>query len=291
MKQPFVIRSALVVNPDENLHDLLTRTLDPGEWTIRYVSTNAAAIQAVRDRGYELIITSQKTSGRQDVELLQKLRRHRPHTRVIILANESTPQDVIDAMRDNAFSLFSSPYSLDRLRDMVQLAIETPCWDDGIELVCATPEWLRLAVRCQVPAADRLLQFIKEISDLPQAEREQVGLALRELLLNAIEHGGRLDPDNYVDVEYVRARGMISCRISDPGSGFTLDEIPHSAVANPQEDPLRHVEVRNQLGLRPGGFGILLARHLVDQVLYGERGNEVLLIKYLDHDAAVTKAG
>jgi len=35
------------------------------------------------------------------------------------------------------------------------------------------------------------------------------------------------------------------------------------------------------LGLRPGGFGILLTRQLVDELIYNETGNEVLLIKYV----------
>jgi len=34
--------------------------------------------------------------------------------------------------------------------------------------------------------------------------------------------------------------------------------------------------------MRPGGFGVLLARQLVDELIYGQDGNEVLLIKYLD---------
>ena len=42
-----------------------------------------------------------------------------------------------------------------------------------------------------------------------------------------------------------------------------------------------HTEVREQMGLRPGGFGILMTRQLVDELLYNEAGNEVLLIKYL----------
>jgi anti-sigma regulatory factor (Ser/Thr protein kinase) len=37
-----------------------------------------------------------------------------------------------------------------------------------------------------------------------------------------------------------------------------------------------------QVGLRPGGYGVLLARQLVDELLYNEKGNEVLLVKYLD---------
>jgi hypothetical protein len=40
--------------------------------------------------------------------------------------------------------------------------------------------------------------------------------------------------------------------------------------------------------LRPGGFGILLAQKLVDQVIYGQDGNEVLLINYLDEPQSKT---
>lgn len=277
-----LVRNALVVNADPALKDLLAGVLSPGLWAIRYVPTNSAALQAAQGRVFELIITGDKTSGREDIELLRRIRAVRPHTRMIILASESTPADVLAAMRDHAFSFFSMPYSPPDLAQMIQLATEAPCWDDGIELMSATPEWLRLEVRCQPRTADRLLQFMKEISDLPEGERERVGMAFRELLLNAMEHGGGLDPNSYVMVEYVRAERMISCRISDPGPGFTLDEIAHAAVANPADDPVRHLEVRDQLGLRPGGFGILLARQMVDQVLYGQEGNEVLLIKYLD---------
>jgi len=37
------------------------------------------------------------------------------------------------------------------------------------------------------------------------------------------------------------------------------------------------VEVRESLGLREGGFGILMARGLVDELAYNKAGNEVTL--------------
>ena len=40
--------------------------------------------------------------------------------------------------------------------------------------------------------------------------------------------------------------------------------------------------MRNLQGLRPGGFGILIARNMVDEMIYNGRHNEVVLIKYLD---------
>jgi anti-sigma regulatory factor (Ser/Thr protein kinase) len=38
---------------------------------------------------------------------------------------------------------------------------------------------------------------------------------------------------------------------------------------------------REDQGRRPGGFGMLIVRQIVDELVYNERGNEVLLIKYL----------
>jgi anti-sigma regulatory factor (Ser/Thr protein kinase) len=38
--------------------------------------------------------------------------------------------------------------------------------------------------------------------------------------------------------------------------------------------------------MRPGGFGVMLAQKLVDELIYSQDGNEVLLIKYIDIKAA-----
>jgi anti-sigma regulatory factor (Ser/Thr protein kinase)/CheY-like chemotaxis protein len=280
--KPFIVKNVLLVDADEQIHALLPSVFKPGEWAIQHAPDNATALAMARLKAFDLILTSEKTSGREDIELLRKLRTVRPHTRLIILTNESAPQDVIDAMRERAFSYFSPPYQLDVLADMVQKAVEEPCWDDGIDVISATPEWIRVLVRCDRKTAERVLQFFNEIADLPEPERGAVGMAFREMLLNAIEHGGGLDPTKIVEIAYVRARHMVTCQINDPGPGFTLDEIPHAAIANPAEDPFRHVAHREARGLRPGGFGVLLAQKLVDQLIYGQDGNEVLLVKYLD---------
>jgi anti-sigma regulatory factor (Ser/Thr protein kinase)/ActR/RegA family two-component response regulator len=286
---PFPVRTALLVGGDSQIEKRLKSSLEPKAWAIQHVTDNAAAFLLALRKTFDLIITSDKTTGKEDIELLRKMRRIRPHTRLIILADESTPADVITSMREHAFSYFSRPFSLDALGDMIQHAIDDPCWDDGIEVVSATPEWIRLKARCDFKTADRVLQFLDEIAELPSAERHAVGVAFREMLMNAIEHGGRLDPNQQVEISYVRARHMVKCRISDSGEGFTLDEIPHAAVANDFDDPIGHIEYRESRGMRPGGFGVLLAQRLVDQVIYNEQGNEVVLIKYLNLDSRASE--
>ena len=116
---------------------------------------------------------------------------------------------------------------------------------------------------------------------LPARQREDVAAAFHELLMNAVEHGGHYDPQKWVRVSAIRAERAMIYHIQDPGNGFSLDNIPHAAISNPLDAPVHHVEVRMEQGVRPGGFGILLTRHLVDELIYNERGNEVLFVKYL----------
>jgi DNA-binding NarL/FixJ family response regulator/anti-sigma regulatory factor (Ser/Thr protein kinase) len=282
--KPFPIKKALLIDADEETRAVLAAVFEPREWSVRHAADNKTALALAEASPFDLIVTSEKTSGKEDVELLRKLRKVRPHTRLIILTDDKAPSYVIDSMRERAFSYFSKPFSHDTLVEMVHMAAEGPCWDDGIEVVSATPEWIRLAVRCEPKTADRLIQFMHEIAELPESESHAVAMGFREILLNAMEHGGKFQPDQYVQISYVRAKHMMLCRIKDPGQGFTLDEIQHAAVANPDDDPLRHVAHRQEKGLRPGGYGILLAQKLVDELIYNEAGNEVLLVKYLNGD-------
>jgi anti-sigma regulatory factor (Ser/Thr protein kinase) len=279
---PMPTKTALVVDADPRVDAVLKLALKSNSWCIQHAPDNVTALAIAEEKRCDLILTSEKTSGTEDVELLRQMRRVRPHTRLIILASESTPAEVIISMRERAFSYFSKPFSFESLADMIRIAAEGPCWDDGIEVFDATPSWIRLAARCELNTAERLVQFINEIIDLPDAEKNHVAMAFREMLLNAIEHGGHFDPNEYLEIAYLRTRHMVICRIKDPGKGFSLDEVRHTALSNPADAPFDHALYRESQGLRPGGYGVLLAQNFVDELIYGEKGNDVLLIKYLD---------
>ena len=278
---PTHLKLALVVDADPDVTGALSTVLKSDEWEIVPAADNQAILKRTETRSFDLIITGAKTTGREDVDLLRKVRRIRPHVRFIILTDQSTPADVITAMREGAFSYFSKPFSASTLAEIVRIAMLEPPWDDGIELVSATPEWISVIARCDQKTADRLVQFFDEMTDLPNPEKEDVSIAFREMLLNAIEHGGNFDPSQYVEVAYVRTQKMVLCRIKDPGRGFSLEEIHHAAINSPAYDPIRHVLFREAQGMRPGGYGVLMTRHLVDELVYSEKGNEVLLVKYL----------
>ncbi len=253
-------------------------------WNIARADNNRAALEMLRAQAYDLVLTGEETSGKQDVELLRQIRTVRPHVRLIIITSKSTPADVIAAMRERAFSYFSEPYAIETFEQMLKLATTGPVWDEGIEILSATPQFINLVARCDRKTADRLIQFIHEIADLPMKERDAVGLAFREMLMNAIEHGAHFKATQHVAISYIRAKHMVLCRVKDPGEGFSFEELSHAAVMNPPSEPIRHEAIREQQGLRPGGFGILVTQNIIDELIYGEKGNEVVLIKYLKPD-------
>lgn len=279
--EPLTRKFAAIVDADAQVMRAISGVLNSDEWNVVHVVDNQALLRLAVNEPFDLIITGARTSGKEDVELLRKIRCVRPHVRLIILTDESTPADVIASMRERAFSYFSKPFSIASLAEMARIAVVEPPWDDGIEVVSATSEWISVIARCETKTADRLMQFFKEISELAEPEKSDVASAFREMLLNAIEHGGNFDPSQYLEISYIRTRKMVMCRIKDPGSGFSFDEIKHAAVSNPSYDPIRHAVLRETQGLRPGGYGVLMAKHFVDELIYSEKGNEVLLIKYL----------
>src|SRR5215471_16395983 len=273
-------RIALVVPSGGEVDELLTSILASESWVIQRAVDSEHALALAATEPFDLIITGRKTLGQDDVELLRKIRSARAHVRLIILTDGFTPGDVISAMREGAFSYFSAPFDASELTEMVRAAMASPCWDDGIEVFSATPAWVRLAARCDIATADRLVQFLRGVRD-PDIP-EGIIFAFREVLLNAMEYGGHFDPSQHVEISFLRARRAVACRVKDPGKGFSLEELRHAAINNSAEDLLGHVAIREAEGLRPGGFGLLLAKKLVDELFYSEQGNEVLLVKYVD---------
>ena len=83
---------------------------------------------------------------------------------------------------------------------------------------------------------------------------EHLAIAADELLGNAIEHGSRFNPEGKIEFSLVRTPRVLLFKIGDAGPGFSLNAIAHAAVSNPPEEPLRHTQFRNEMGMRPGGF-------------------------------------
>jgi serine/threonine-protein kinase RsbW len=130
-------------------------------------------------------------------------------------------------------------------------------------------------VRVTIPSEVRLVDLIHtasekmaEIAGFGEEDALNVGIAVREAVINAIVHGNRKDPTQKVDVILVAGRGGVKATIRDRGEGFDVDATP---------DPRQGDNL-----LKTSGRGLLMIRAFVDHVTFRQRegrGMEITLVK------------
>jgi CheY-like chemotaxis protein/anti-sigma regulatory factor (Ser/Thr protein kinase) len=273
----------LVVDDEAPLRKMLSKALTGAGMNVTVAEDGVKALQHLSKRKFDVLLIDVWMPRMNGLEVLTELRTRPTRPKVVVMTGDNRPETLLTAVREQIFQCIAKPFSPAEVVAIVEKAAAQPASAPSIEVVSARPDWVELLVPCERESAERIHEFMVRLkSDLPEEVRDQVGQAFRELLLNAVEWGGKLDPSLFVRISYLRTKRMLLYRISDPGSGFRFEDLDHAACSNPPDDPVHHMLVREQKGLRAGGFGLLMTRSVVDELLYNEKQNEVVFIKYLD---------
>jgi len=272
----------LVIESDNPISRAIGNALTGWNFPMEYAAGHAEALNKLRMKSFGVVVTCPESTVEEDLALLGEMRTIRPGVKCIVLARHSTPDEVIAAIRAKVFACFTPPFDAEEVANMACSAASESEWRDDIQILSARPGWVSVRVNCRLLTAERIINFARELtSRLPEDARTEVIQAFREILLNAMEHGAAFNPEQVVEITAVRTARSVAIYVRDPGAGFKRESLTHAAIANP-EDPAAHIVEREAAGMRPGGFGMLLAAGTVDELIYNEIGNEALLIKYLD---------
>jgi CheY-like chemotaxis protein/anti-sigma regulatory factor (Ser/Thr protein kinase) len=272
----------LIVDDDKTTRFVIRKTLTSAGFSASQAKDGIEALETLRSRRFDLMLLDVWMPRMNGLDLLAELRTIEAPPRVVVMTSDDAPETLLKAVREQAFMYVHKPVEPPALLKTVREALDAP-EPPRIEVLSARPEWVELMVPCTREAVGRIERVMTRLdTDLAPELRESIGYAFRELLMNAVEWGGGLDPTRKVRIAYLRARRMLMYRIADPGPGFKIEDLPHAAIGQPPEDPIAHMQVREEKGIRPGGFGLLTVRSSVDELLYNEQRNEVVFVKYLD---------
>jgi CheY-like chemotaxis protein/anti-sigma regulatory factor (Ser/Thr protein kinase) len=287
---PVSAERILVADDDRTTRFAISSMLKKAGYAVTAVMNGAEALRKLQQKKFNLAFLDIWMPELTGLEVLARVRAGEceSHPKIIIMTSDDTPETVLRAIREQAYEYLSKPFPPNQVVEVAQRALKQ---DDSppIEVISARPHWVELLIPCTREAAERIQTFLMKLeADLPDDLRNTIGLAFRELLLNAVEWGGKLDPNRKVRIAHVRCSRMVLYRVADPGPGFSFNGLTHAAVGQPADEPIAHVIVRDQLGIRPGGFGIAMTREMADELLYNEAQNEVMFIKYLSAPAGVS---
>lgn len=211
--------------------------LAPTAWRDCHVTEavgGSDALRLLRGRAFDVLVTHPATHALDDLDLAREARSCQPGLRVVVLAPALTPNDIIAALRSEAFACFSIPMPSDELRFTIGQALDAVGWQNGIHVLTAVPHWIALRVASRRVTADRLTQFMNELAgDIASSDRFKLITAFRELLLNAMEHGAGFDENKVVDVHAVRTKRSIVYYFKDPGHGFDVASPGNVATTAP----------------------------------------------------------
>jgi len=99
-------------------------------------------------------------------------------------------------------------------------------------------------------AEESVRQFALE-AGFEESDQYFIGLAAREILINAIKHGNRFDPKKKVGLSMSISRSNLIIEVTDQGEGFQLESVP---------DP----RLPENLGRR-SGRGVTMALAIMDE--------------------------
>jgi CheY-like chemotaxis protein/anti-sigma regulatory factor (Ser/Thr protein kinase) len=274
-------RKVLVVEDERDTGEILAGLLRRWGYEPTVLTEGKPAVTWVQQHRPDLILLDlllPDIHGYNICETL-KLERDTNLIPIVMVTALTAPEDRIKGLQVGANRYLTKPFTADQLHQTIEEAL---AWKEDLQSR-GTEGMIRFHLQSDTQYLEELNHLLSALflfSGLNQTQAKQLATAVREMGTNAIEWGHRKQADRIVTVDYTIDAEKITILIRDTGPGFDPAHLPHAAQP---EDPIGHLMVRETLGLREGGFGILMARGLVDELQYNDKGNEVRLVKYFPY--------
>jgi len=270
--------SILLVEDDRSALDGLSQLLEMAGFAVSTARDGIEALAKLNEHSFDVMLLDIWLPRMTGLELLAQLPDQRTQPKVIVMTGDDSQETLLLTFREQAYQYVRKPIQPQKLMDLLRRTLAAPSGLPAIVVLSASPTWIEVLVPCARDMAERIQSYIRQLEvDLPREVRDTVGLVFRELLLDAMEWHGHLDPNCRVRIAYLRAQRMLLYRIADAGIGTSNTARPAAAraagaAAGTGPDP---AEPR----LRPGQ---ILALAQADELLFNEARNEVVVVKYLE---------
>jgi CheY-like chemotaxis protein/anti-sigma regulatory factor (Ser/Thr protein kinase) len=273
-----MLRKALIVEDEEDMGSLLVETLRRWGFDATLLLRGRNAVAWARQHRPELILLDLMLPDVDGYEICHQLKLDRTTNLIpiVMVTARGSHEDRVRGLEVGANFYLTKPFTETQLQRAVT---EVQGWREELKQRGAHGE-VHFQLLSDVQYLEELNQLLASLflfTPLSPLQVKQLITVVRELGVNAIEWGHRRQVDLPVTVTYHIDGEKVSIVIRDTGPGFNPREVAHAAR---EDDPIGHLSIREALGLREGGFGILMARAMVDELQYNEKGNEVRLVKF-----------
>lgn len=271
------METALIVEDHPEQADLVARILGMRAYQPILAEDGETGLKLAREQNPDVILLDLMLPDVNGFDVCRRLRTD-PATRLIPVVMLTALNDVqhrVHGFRVGANAYVTKPFDINDLFDAISAA---RAWRTSMEHRSLQGE-IQVELNSEITLLKDLNDFLMVVcqsTPLAQEQVIQIRQAVMEMAHNAIEWGNRHQSDRLVKITYRIHDDRLEIVVQDQGPGFDRKLLPHAAVP---DDPFSHLDVREKLGLRAGGFGLLICQGMVDEMSYNDTGNQVTLIK------------
>ena len=260
-----------------------------------YASNGREALEVIVREAPDAVLTDLQMPELNGLELVQAVRERYPLIPVILMTAHGSEELAVKALKSGAASYVPKRELAVDLLETLTAVIEAAHGqrDQRRLLKCLTRTESHFVLENDPALIPPLVSYLKDSAASVNGDDPgmiQTTVALREALLNAIDHGNleldsalrERDDNSYHDLQrqrrtqkpYMDRRVHVTARempgesvyvIRDEGPGFDTAQLP---------DPTDPANLE-----RRSGRGMLLIRAFMSEVRHNERGNEVTLVR------------
>ncbi|MCP4298605.1 MAG: response regulator [Proteobacteria bacterium] len=262
----------LIITGETGTMTVLRQVLREQEYEYENFTSAEKGLQKSISEHFDLIISEVlfeegKMSG---LDLLQKVRENNPDLPFIIISDGSSISHTVKAINYGVTGYLEKPLDQKQSKDTIVKAIrhyksrflrnelENYRMDNAYSAVIKSSEQSILKL---IETVDNLIELVypKEYGSFPDLK-----MAIYECLGNAVEHGNASDVEQRVYFRITMKMDRITVHIKDDGGGFdALTALRNTGDANTKR-------------------GLHLINHLMDEVSFNIKGNEINLLKILN---------
>jgi len=112
----------LLVEDKSELRAMLRKALERNGHSVEEATDGSAAIQKLRARRYQMVVTDLKMPGASGLEVLRESKQADSTIPVILLTAFGSVEEAVSAMKEGAFDFIQKPVDLDHLKLLVERA-------------------------------------------------------------------------------------------------------------------------------------------------------------------------
>ncbi len=292
-------KTILIVDDEEIIRKILIHKLQKQGYDVLEARNGQEGLRQIQKKIPDLLITDIQMPTMDGFELLENIHKLMLPVPTIVITGQTRVEDVIQTIRLGVRDFIRKPFESDEMMQTIQKVLSSPqgmaSEDDLIPFIEEETKEIIL------PNDQNILNIasfyltrhlpIRGICD--HVEKENVRLALKESLMNAMVHGNlqlssnlksiggiaktafhdimeqRLQESPYnerqIKVTYRFSKEKVTYQIEDEGTGFDYQNLP---------DPLHPDNI-----FKPFGRGIFFINLHMDEVVWNDKGNCITLIK------------